>query len=195
MVLKKELHSTFKVRIQFLTIIAFIILFSSSCKVLSKQKNQVLIEQILFNDSNIESWILRTEDQGMVYIDSIFKYRYTLFPDLPFGKQDSFYMPNCKYDNRVVKIEIPKKWDNVYSFYEGNILEHLEKDSSIVMFLSPLIKAKEKNLYFIQVYAYQKTNLEGFWAWILIRKIRKFRIKNQKIEELETEYIDADIVY
>jgi hypothetical protein len=114
---------------------------------------------------------------------------------LPIGKKDSFYIPNCRYDNRDINIEIPENWGNIYSFFEGNVLEHLEKDSSTLMFLSPIMKAKEKNLYFIQVYAYQKTNLEGFWAWILFRQVRKFRIKNQKIEELESEYLDADIVY
>lgn len=192
--MKKVLHITVNKRVQFFTIIVLVIIFSS-CKVISKQKNQRLLEQILFDDSKLESWIIRTEKQGKIYIDSVSRYRYTLFPDLPIGKQDSFYIPNCRYDNRDINIEIPENWGNIYSFFDGNVLEHLEKDSSTLMFLSPIMKAKEKNLYFIQVYAYQKTNLEGFWAWILFRQVRKFRIENQKIEELESEYLDADIVY
>jgi|GEM_PF-4754682 len=169
--------------------------FVNSCAV-SSNKEARYLNKILFDSKYLDNWKQKEERYRKIYIDSQLVFRPTIYPESFFtGTQDTFFIEDKLYGTNPIILKIPRKWRNTYLYFDGDIVNALTKDSTSVMFMSPLLKSELfENRYYIQQYIYQKTHLEEYDKWILMRCIRKFEIRKGKIKELELEYMSADII-
>jgi hypothetical protein len=179
-------------------VLAGFVLCLQACSFRIPQKEQyTYIQRIIFDDEKMSASKEAVSEYGIYYLDSVFQVRPSIFPDKPYyGSQDTFLREGWKIV-QPINVTIPDHWQEVYQYFNGDIESIFRQDTSVaaVIFYSPLLPTHEKGIFEMQTYAYQHTSVEGFWVWLLIRKVRRFRITRNDIEELELEYHDVHILF
>ena len=130
-----------------------------------------------------------------IYIDPIMKYRSTLFPDKKYGFAHA--LPNSYLVNPAssdfCKLTIPDTLKGICNYYDSSI--DIACDSSVFIFVSPLMPTKKKNIFMMQVSLYSIIREDEEWARFVYHYYTGFKMEGQIIKPVKINTLEEMSIF
>jgi hypothetical protein len=147
--------------------------------------------QKISNEAIID-YLAKTVGKKKIYIDPFMVYRPTLPPK--YTSREHYHLLLDRYSTKPVHIKLPDSLRNRVDYYKSSDIREVMADTVSMIYFSPLLETKQKNVYILQTYSI----LADIWtendrtstSHSILMMLFKYEIIDNKIRSLG--YIEED---
>ena len=180
-----------KVKSNLIFLIAFAMLFSACNTYLQYAKNVRLSHALL--QEVVKAYDYQP-DSTPIFVAPVFQHRTEIFPKQYFSDEKANYGEILKEEAKELQfpIHLPENPKSRVRLYDGK--SDLTKSKSTYLFCSPLLKTKERRIYFMQVFVVYTLIDDDIEVRFAERYFNKYRLTGGKLVLLDTIHSPEDFL-